>query len=279
MEEGSTGIKSREFSNEQELFEILSHPLRRQILRLLYRYYIGTYSDLKEHVKSSPGVIYHHLQKLEKTQLIYQNDKKEYKLTEKGNQLVAYMDHAGDQNTSLVRLPFLHKLFLNFPLADMLLANPLRTTVEMGFLLILLLIIQIDFLKQLIIIGPFLIPVESSQLHYWVLEGGAFFFMVIILELSTEIQGKNENRLSFLSSTVTLPLISLLGTFFLSLTQLIYPVIPPVIFWAVILVLQIIYGYVIIHLLMRIKYISLDRAIITALVLSYLFLFISYLFE
>ncbi len=69
MDKDSTGIKSLEFSNEQELFEILSHPLRRQILRLLNQYYIGTYTDLKEHVKSSPGVIYHHLQKLEKMKL------------------------------------------------------------------------------------------------------------------------------------------------------------------------------------------------------------------
>ena len=97
----STTISSSKLFSEQELFEILSHPLRRQILRYLYQYYVITYSELRGHIGSSPGVIYHHLQKIEKLQLICQNDKKEYKLTEKGNQIVNYMNQSADQSTPL----------------------------------------------------------------------------------------------------------------------------------------------------------------------------------
>ncbi len=79
---------------EQELYEAIGHPIRRQILRLISEQEIVTYSDLIAELQITPGRLYHHLGILK--ELVVQNKDKRYSLSPLGVQASKILDTGTD---------------------------------------------------------------------------------------------------------------------------------------------------------------------------------------
>lgn len=77
-------------SNKQvDIFKALSHPTRRKILRKIAEKGVVSYKELTS-IEPKAGVLYHHLRLL--GDLIYQDENKLYKLTDKGLKVLEFMD-------------------------------------------------------------------------------------------------------------------------------------------------------------------------------------------
>lgn len=73
---------------EIDIFRALGHPLRRKILCTIAERGSVSYKELSK-LEPKPGVLYHHLRLL--GDLIYQDDKRQYKLTEKGRRAYEFL--------------------------------------------------------------------------------------------------------------------------------------------------------------------------------------------
>ena len=73
---------------EIDIFRALGHPLRRRILRLIAERGPVSYKELSR-LEPKPGVLYHHLRLL--GDLIYQDENRQYKLTEKGRRAYEFL--------------------------------------------------------------------------------------------------------------------------------------------------------------------------------------------
>ncbi len=79
---------------EQEFYEALGHPIRRQILRLIAEREIVTYSDLIAELQITPGRLYHHLGILK--ELVVQDKDKRYSFSLLGVQVSKLLDTGTD---------------------------------------------------------------------------------------------------------------------------------------------------------------------------------------
>lgn len=75
--------------NEYKIFKALNHPLRIKILRLIAKKGYASYKELAK-LEPKSGVLYHHLKLL--GDLIYQDENKLYRLTEKGWIIIDFLD-------------------------------------------------------------------------------------------------------------------------------------------------------------------------------------------
>ena len=73
---------------EIDVFKVLSHPLRRRIIIHIAKKGGASYRDLIE-IVPKPGALYHHLRLL--GDLVYQDENKTYKLTEKGHRVYDFL--------------------------------------------------------------------------------------------------------------------------------------------------------------------------------------------
>ncbi|MEX0569006.1 MAG: winged helix-turn-helix domain-containing protein [Candidatus Njordarchaeota archaeon] len=73
---------------EIDIFRALGHTLRRRILRLIAERGSVSYKELSR-LEPKPGVLYHHLRLL--GDLIYQDENRQYKLTEKGRRAYEFL--------------------------------------------------------------------------------------------------------------------------------------------------------------------------------------------
>jgi len=77
-----------DYEEEVDVFKVLSHPLRREILKLIAKRGAASYKDLIQ-IVPKPGALYHHLRLL--GDLIYQDEEKMYKLTPKGQHVYDFL--------------------------------------------------------------------------------------------------------------------------------------------------------------------------------------------
>jgi hypothetical protein len=75
-------VPKRDQFNESQFYEALSHEIRRDIILLIGDQGFAGFSNMKKLTQASTGAIYHHLDVLK--DLINQNNKKKYYLTEQG---------------------------------------------------------------------------------------------------------------------------------------------------------------------------------------------------
>ncbi len=265
--------------NEQELFEILSHPTRRIILRTLSQGYDVSYSDLQEILGQSPGVIYHHIEKLREQGIIQQQSTKEYELTPAGLKVVMYMDKIKEEDLStVITHSSIQRFFLLVPVAEVVQNNPLHWTIEVGLVIIITSLIQINFPIQ--IIGPFLIPSLKPFLVRFLLQILTYIMSIIFIDFLANIFAKSSNRikrLSMINGLLVLPLLSSVSSSILWLVSLVLTSVPLVFYWVVTLVLYVCYSYLLIHLLMKIRKISLEHSIIITLLQGYLLFGLAFL--
>lgn len=262
---------------EQAIFEVLSHAIRRQILRELALNILLTYSDFKQILGHGPGVIYHHLQKLQELGFLYQRPNKEYELTSAGNSIVAYMNQATNGSVFTKEASTsLQNFFLIIPLAQTIIENPRRWFLESSLLLLFVLIIQIEF--PILVIGLFLVPSDQSFPIRFGLQVVFFLAMALILEAGAFAWNhQSGNHLQFLSSLSILPLLSAIGVAILWGSTEFISRVPEWFYWTTIGLLQGCYFYAVIHLLMHIKKLSFEQSAILALAISYLFFFCGYM--
>ena len=77
-----------EDEHEIDLFRALGHPLRRRILKLIAERGAVSYKELSK-IEPKAGVLYHHLRLL--GDLIYQDEKRMYRLTDKGKRAYEFL--------------------------------------------------------------------------------------------------------------------------------------------------------------------------------------------
>lgn len=260
--------------DEHEFFDLLSHPIRRQIIRILSQGIYVTYSDLKEILGLSPGGIYHHLEKLREQGILHQRSTKEYELTSTGLKVVEYMDKIQEEDShSIITQSPIRKLFLFFPLAGFIQKNPIHWTVEAGLLFLITTLIQVEFPIQ--IIGPFLLPSLEPFANRFLFQLLSFLLMVTIVVILAQILSKPPYRSSHLvmiSGLLVLPLLSSIASCILWVITFTGTYVPAGIYWMLTILLLTSYAYLLIHLLIHIKKLSVERAIIITLVQGYAFL-------
>ena len=266
---------------EQTIFEILSHSTRRKILRILSQEVYVNYSELQEVIGQSPGVIYHHLEKLRNQGILQQRSTKEYELTSMGLNIVAYMDKIKEEDLAdfVTRDPIQRYFFL-IPLARIVKNNPFHWIMEAGLLLILTSVIQIGFPIQ--IIGPFLFPSSEPfiiRILFQVLSFGLMTVLVVSLAHILAPSSSRSSDLLMLRGILIFPLLSSIFSFFLWGTSLILTTVPNIFYWLLTLILHGGYTYFLIHLLMKIKRISFERSLIITLLQSYILLIVFFLFS
>ncbi|MFX1285956.1 MAG: winged helix-turn-helix domain-containing protein [Promethearchaeota archaeon] len=266
--------------SEQELFNIMSHPTRRMILRELGQQLYLAYSELQILIPQSPGVIYHHLEKLQEKRLIQQRESKEYELTSLGIQAVSFLKKLdnGDIPSLAIHLSPFQNLFLVIPLSRIVLKNPQRWVIEIIPFIILLFLIQIDF--PVLIVGPFLLP-SVLQMHSRVfIEIVIFFltFLLLFLFSGSPIKRSKDDTFALIAGLLSLPFLSLIASLILYLISIILTAVPIIFFWLLTLMLQFCYAYIIIQLLMKITRLSFDKSIIVTLLMGYFFLLCVFIF-
>lgn len=267
--------------DEHEFFDLLSHPIRRQIIRILSQGFYVTYSDLKETLGLSPGGIYHHIEKLREQGILRQRSTKEYELTTTGLKVIEYMDKIQEEDLHgvIIQSP-IRKLFLFLPLAGFIQKNPIRWTVESGLLLLITTLIQVEFSIQ--IIGPFLLPSLEPFANRILFQMLSFLLMVIIVGILAQILSKPPYRTSHLvmiNGLLALPLLSSIASCILWVITLTGTHVPAGIYWIVAIALLSSYAFLLIHLLMQIKKLSFERAIIITLIQGYAFLILIFIFS
>lgn len=260
--------------DEQELFEILSHPTRRTILRALSQGYYISYSDLQEILGQSPGVIYHHIEKLRDQGILQQRSTKEYELTPAGLKIVTYMDKIKEEDLfTLLTQSKVHRIFLRAPVAKIVQNNPLHWTLEVGLIIIITSLIQINFPIQ--IIGPFLIPSLEPFLIRFLFQILTYIVWIAFIEFLAYLFAKSSprtRRLTMISGLLVLPLLSSIFSSILWVTSLVLTSVPNALYWVLTLLLYVCYSYLLIHLLMTIRKISFEHSIIITLLQGYLYL-------
>ncbi|MFX1516974.1 MAG: winged helix-turn-helix domain-containing protein [Promethearchaeota archaeon] len=264
--------------NEQELFDILSHTTRRMILRELNKQLYLAYSELQILIPQSPGVIYHHLEKLQAKGLIQQRTSKEYELAPLGVQAVSYLNKLDDEDlfsVATLQSPF-YKFFMIIPLWRLIRKNPLRWALEISGLTIVLFFLQMNF--PVLIIGPFLLP-TTFELHFRIFLGLVIFFLLFLgFFIVSLLVSKKQEILPLFTGLLFLPLFSFGASILLYLFSLVFITVPSLLFWILTFILQFFYAYILIHLLHKILRLSFDRSIIMTLLISYSFLLCVFIF-
>ena len=259
--------------NEQELFDILSHTTRRMVLRELSKQLYLAYSELQILIPQSPGVIYHHLEKLQEKGLIQQRKSREYELTPLGVQAVSYLNKLDDDDlpSVITSQSSFYEIFVKIPIWRLIQKNPLRWALEISGLTIILFFLQLNF--PVLIIGPFLLP-TTLELHFRIiLELSVFLLMFLGLIIVNLLVSKRRDVVNPLfTGLLFLPLFSFGASVLLYLLSLVFITVPSLLFWLLTVVLQLFYTYILIQLLHKISQVSFDRSVIITLLISYFFL-------
>ena len=258
--------------DEQTIFEILSHTTRRKILRMLFQGGYMNYSEIQEVIGQSPGVIYHHLEKLRDQGILQQRSTKEYELTTLGTNIVQYLDKMNDEDSQLTKKS-IQKYFFLIPLTKIVKNNPFHWVLEAGLILLLTSLIQIEFPIQ--IIGPFLFPSSESFLSRIFFQILGYGIMFLVIEIAAKILVPSNSAfidLILLRGFLIFPLLSSIFSFLLWGTSITLTTVPEPFFWLTTILLHVLYTYFLIHLLIKVKRISFEHSLIISLIQVYIFL-------
>ena len=257
---------------EQELFDILSHTTRRMILRELDKQLYLAYSELQILIPQSPGVIYHHLEKLQEKGLIQQRKNKEYELTPLGVQAVTYLKKLDDEDLPSVvtSQSSFYAFFVKIPLWRLFRKNPFRWALEIAGITIILFFLQLNF--PVLIIGPYLLP-TTLELQYRILIEFMVFFLMFLGLLGLDLLvSKKRDVFPLFAGLLVLPLISFGASVLIYFLSLVFITVPSLLFWLLTIILQLFYAYILVHLLHKITRLSFDRSVIVTLLIGYFFL-------
>ena len=177
---------------ESSFYSALGHDIRRQILRLIGSGENVGFSNIKNETKMSTGTIYHHLEVL--SDLIHQNLKKKYQLTELGEKAYLFLTQnqgTGDLPQRLLPPKFRKAIFLT-PLSNLMTKSP-----KWARIFTFGLVITIGLLCALFEIPAYLFYFSSQPMpdlfingNFWLIRFGIFLSVLAgfgIITLLVEI--------------------------------------------------------------------------------------------
>lgn len=181
---------------EDEVFSILSHPLRRKILRSMYHKNSITFTEMSDWgVKT--GTLYFHLREL--APLIQQNDDKKYSLTKSGKTLSQWFITDSEGKTRVNKIN-----------SFTLIAQPIYAAFEQSKLYqsILLILFLSGFIlapfSKTLLIGSLPLPALSYTYGEILLISCSFFILqYLILTSIVNLIGKRSMWILFLSLIVS----------------------------------------------------------------------------
>lgn len=254
-----------EISGKDEIFNILSHPLRRKILIEIYSNHSISYLTLSKEWKISDGSIYHHLKIL--NEYLSQNTDSQYILNEDGIQLCEKYLMDEERRHKVTRI----NIFTVFTYQIINFLEKYR-----GLTLLLSLILSVSGLiatnyLNIILIGPFLFKAPEGQENLLVMN---LLFNLVLLSVllassylsDFRFDGKFELLHGYLIAIQpSFLLVSLLGLLFF-----IHPFTISVALWIVFdLILQLIFISLNVSLLIVHKKASAERSILINLSVLY----------
>ncbi|MFX1511077.1 MAG: hypothetical protein ACFFCQ_00610 [Promethearchaeota archaeon] len=256
-----------------EIYGVLSHTFRRNLISYLYRYGYASFTDLKEEYGLGPGTLYYHLGKMKP--FIAQDDEKRYILTDKGKMAAVVLSKT-EEDVETFQPPsssdnVLAQLFViivplepfrNLPLGDQ------RIYFEIGLIVILQTLLAAYaemgiiplFIDQKLYVSPLICVVEVvvSLLITWVgLEA-------IHALTQTEFKFNPSRELLMMIPYAILPLI-FFPVFFIGFVE-----ISELLALTVLLILQLWTLALLGRAIQVSKSIPYDRAIVPALIFGYL---------
>ncbi len=271
--------------DEQALFEVLSHPLRRKMLKLLAAHYILSYSDFKEILQQNPGVIYHHLEKIQSLNLVTQRDTKEYELTPLGWKVVENMEILlRERLDEAFSQGFIVRLFKGGFLPSYLQHSPRRAAIELALLITVFVILTQDF--PILVVGPFLLPTSipfGQRLLFSILSSVLITFIYIVLVFLFTNQEKrlrifsDRKNFSFFVGLLLFPMSSYLVVSLLWFSSFFLITLPEPIFWILTIGLHVWYLYVSLNILTGVKNVSFEKSVIITLIQQYVLLLLVFL--
>ncbi len=238
---------------------------------------------LKAEIKVSTGVLYHHLQKLIEANLVFQRPDREYELTHLGTSVALFLEqYKGKEiplmaNSSLQGSKFsvrIQNFFDALPFASVVLSHKYHLLIET----VLILAICVNFQLQLGLwfLGPFLMPTFLTFPWFLLLELGGMILQVFAMEMVPRVAfGRTENPQALAIGNFSLGSFSALSILLLWSGAQLAPEIPSLIYWPVVIILQLIYLLLGAQLLVKLKRLSWDRALLVSLGSQYLFLVLS----
>ncbi|MCY3413073.1 MAG: helix-turn-helix transcriptional regulator [Candidatus Heimdallarchaeota archaeon] len=122
--------------NDEEIFTILAHPLRRKILRSIFEDGSITFTIMSKEWKTATGTLYHHLKTL--NGYILQDDQNRYLLTDKGRELAAWFTR---QETGKVTVKKIDSFtILSRPIFDFVDTQRMNFLIGLGIVLVVALL-------------------------------------------------------------------------------------------------------------------------------------------
>ena len=161
-----------------DLFKALSHPTRREILRLIARKGAVSYKELTK-LEPKAGVLYHHLRLL--GDLIYQDEHRLYRLTDEGFKAIEFLDTIFLEPTE----KSIHKYITPRPFLEMIEGRRLQIILISVFLLTSLIWqLQHEYVQLFIFIAPLtpkLIPAWLFPIISWILSSAILTLIIRVI--------------------------------------------------------------------------------------------------
>ncbi|MHA1168594.1 MAG: winged helix-turn-helix domain-containing protein [Candidatus Hodarchaeales archaeon] len=271
-----------------DLFLIVSHAVRRDLIRLIGGWEKISFTDLINETKLSPGTFYYHLKKM--PALVQQEDDKRYSLTHEGRMAYEILEHGEnqvlifatnpeffDQQTRKISSSFLQKIFKEIKLTP-------RTAIEIFGLVLLQVIFsnlaEIGFILLLFdgafYIHPLITVLEIciSIIIIWIFID-AYFFVSRGRKSKQHFKHMFSVEL-FLSIPVCItplfliPVLTLISElFFIEIGSNV------ILFSSIMVILQLISGYLLLEAIQVTKSVKFTEAIIPVFIVLYCSSFIS----
>ncbi|MHA1302885.1 MAG: ArsR/SmtB family transcription factor [Candidatus Heimdallarchaeaceae archaeon] len=264
--------------NEDEhttaLFEALSHPIRRQILKKLAEEEEVSYTQLVETTNLKAGPLYHHLKVI--SNLIYQSEKKLYRLTEEGEKAIALLEASELGSIEQIKertkvYPLTIFGFSLAPLVNYFAKHSYRTLVE--FIVLSIILGYFAKSNSFLILGNFVISYRTTLLYSYLSIILSWLFLGGSGELfSRVIYKRKEKTVEFLSVTSLLFLpnfLFILTIWAISLFSSSILIIPAYLLYILYFFFQVWTFFILTTSLGVLKQLSVEKSAILALVINY----------
>ncbi|MDH5404734.1 MAG: helix-turn-helix domain-containing protein, partial [Candidatus Heimdallarchaeota archaeon] len=240
----NSNSKSQFDIDEELIFTILSHPLRRKILKELHFNAKLNFTTMNSW-GIKPGTLYFHIKELNK--LITQTDTKDYILTEEGSKICNWFLSGNGK-------PMVKKID-----AFTIVLNPYYTKLEnnsilrIGILILSFVALVFSFYTGVILIGSIIYPIYDTSNDITVLINiFGFIIEVLLVLLLSRFIGKAKLKVSKVSIYVTL------SNFFSYVVIFILLIIPfivkiSVLLWFILVVISQIYSILVLSALLVIE--------------------------
>ncbi len=137
--------------DEDEIFSVLAHPIRRRILSTIFEFGYITFTTMSKDWGISTGTLYHHLKSLK--HITYQNENNQYLLNDKGREITAWFLKTDTGKVTVNKIDSF-TMFMN-PLLDIIEKHSKRSIIIC--LTIIITGFYFSHLSNIIIIGPIII--------------------------------------------------------------------------------------------------------------------------